>query len=321
MMKFPSPRTTGFEWCLQNDFTLPSTEESSIPPLISIIVPNYNGDAFLESCLRSVILQRGSDVELIVVDGGSTDDSLSIIERYQPWIDVIISEEDEGQTHAIVKGLLRAQGTWVGFLNSDDFYEAGAFEFLRSKLSDQSIKWLSSGVSVISEAGEKFRVRRAEIGTNGSIGWITYVNTLPQPGCFWRRELHETVGFPDKSYHYALDTEFWFRLHSKDIPLEICHQITANFRVHGAAKSSIAGPKFIEEHFRMLAENERNFSEEEVRFARKLLSKMHAERLVYKTADDKTQPTAPDLLKALTLSPEVLLWRPFWGALKKRMLG
>src|SRR6476660_6711550 len=97
-------------------------------PGISIIIPTLNQGQYIESAIHSVLQQGYSNLELIVIDGGSTDNTLQVIEKYRNKIDYFVSEKDSGQTEAINKGLKVAKGDIVTWLNSDDFYEPGVFE-------------------------------------------------------------------------------------------------------------------------------------------------------------------------------------------------
>lgn len=97
-------------------------------PKISIVTPSYNQGQFIEETIRSVLLQGYPNLEYIVIDGGSTDNSLEIIQKYEPWLRYWISEPDEGQADAIHKGFQRASGDLLAWQNSDDFYQLGAFQ-------------------------------------------------------------------------------------------------------------------------------------------------------------------------------------------------
>ncbi|MEQ1898973.1 MAG: glycosyltransferase [Vicinamibacterales bacterium] len=105
---------------------LPETMANCEPwPTISIVVPSFNQGPFLEQCIRSVLLQEYAHLELIVVDGGSTDDSIEIIERYDPWLKCWVSEPDAGPAQELNTGFRHASGDILGFLNVDHFYLSG----------------------------------------------------------------------------------------------------------------------------------------------------------------------------------------------------
>src|ERR1700679_2398623 len=120
----PPSNRTGWPWTE----ALPSSvDQNSLLPRISVLVPSYQQGHFLEETLRSILLQGYPDIEIIIIDGGSTDETLGIIQRYAPWITWWVSERDRGQTHALNKGLERVSGTWIGWQNSDYYYAPSAF--------------------------------------------------------------------------------------------------------------------------------------------------------------------------------------------------
>ncbi|WP_019233253.1 glycosyltransferase [Legionella anisa] len=102
-------------------------QENNLPK-ISVVTPSFNQGPFLRQCIESVLSQNYPNLEYIIIDGGSDDDSLSIIHEFEPYLTYWVSEPDKGQSDAINKGFMKASGELVAWLNSDDYYLPGAFE-------------------------------------------------------------------------------------------------------------------------------------------------------------------------------------------------
>jgi cellulose synthase/poly-beta-1,6-N-acetylglucosamine synthase-like glycosyltransferase len=207
-------------------------------PKISIVTPSYNQGQFIEETIRSVLLQGYPNLEYIVIDGGSTDNSLEIIQKYEPWLRYWISEPDEGQADAIRKGFQRANGDLLAWQNSDDFYQLGAFQRIAEFfLGNLEMVFANGDVNVVNENSQF--VRRiyamrpsAFITANyGQHGW-------PQQGCFWRKATYEQVGGIDPSLQFCMDKELFIRLVSSGQGRRIHGPPLANFRVHKQAKSA-----------------------------------------------------------------------------------
>jgi glycosyltransferase involved in cell wall biosynthesis len=183
---------------------------------LSIITPVYNGERFIECCIKNVISQNCSDVEHIIVDGGSTDSTLEIIKRYARQYSHIrwISENDDGQPDALNKGIAMAQGSILGILNYDDFYEAGVFKQvieIFKILSEPSLVvgncniWNHEGVLSCVNEPKKLRV------TDLLLGYT--VNPIPaNPSAyFYHASLHKKIGPYNKELHYNNDLDFILR--------------------------------------------------------------------------------------------------------------
>ena len=124
----PPPGRTGWPWTVASP-AVPETAPGGAPwPRITIVTPSFNQGQFLEETIRSVLLQGYPNLEYIIIDGGSNDNSIEIINRYKNWISYWISEKDRGQAHAINKGIDRSTGEVLAWLNSDDVYMV---EFLK----------------------------------------------------------------------------------------------------------------------------------------------------------------------------------------------
>lgn len=178
----------------------------------SIVVPAYNHAQYLEDCIRSLIRQReeGMNLEIILMDGGSTDGSLAIIERFRPHLNVAISERDGGQTDALIKGFKHATGDVLGWLNSDDKMYPGALSTVASFFSSRpDVEVVYGDMDWITLNGERIK-RQKEIPFNLDILLWDY-NYIPQPSTFWRKSAWEKVQGLNPTRQCAMDCDLWFQ--------------------------------------------------------------------------------------------------------------
>lgn len=217
----------------------------------SIVTPSFNSGRFIERTIRSVLDQGYPDLEYLVIDGGSTDDTLEILKRYgdRVWW---LSEPDSGQPEAINKGLRRATGDVVAFLNADDIYEPRALVRVAEYFAEHpEVKWAYGKCRIIDENDREIR-RPITLYKNLLLRRYSYrklltENFISQPATFWRREAHDEVGFINEAEHYAMDYEFWLRLGQR-YPAGVIPHYLAAFRMYDTSKSgSLANPQFEDE--------------------------------------------------------------------------
>lgn len=212
--------------------------ETAPLPLVSIVTPSYNQAPFLEATMRSVLEQDYPRLEYIVVDGGSTDGSREIIERYAERLAWWVSEPDLGQTDAINKGFAHAHGEILGWLNSDDTYLPGAVAEAVSFLQAHPEVGLVYGdANYIDEAGRvigRFNARQTSYQRLRRGGVY-----IPQQAAFFRARLWRQVGPLDPSFYFAMDYDLWVRIAAL-APIRHHPRLWANFRLHGEAKSIAA---------------------------------------------------------------------------------
>ncbi|MFD0765435.1 glycosyltransferase family 2 protein [Mucilaginibacter lutimaris] len=174
-------------------------------PKLTIVTPSYNQASFLEQTIRSVLLQNYPNLEYIVIDGGSNDGSLQIIEKYAPWISYEQHEKDRGQSHAINMGFSLSSGDYHAWINSDDFYLEGVFASVMSK-------FIKTGVDFVYGYGIDHDVLTGQEKTNRILPFTDYFIKIPglvQPSTFWNARIHEPIW---EELHCALDYELWLRL-------------------------------------------------------------------------------------------------------------
>jgi glycosyltransferase involved in cell wall biosynthesis len=223
-----------------------------LPP-ISIITPSFNQVDFIESTILSVLEQDYPALEYIVIDGGSTDGTLDILRKYEDRL-TWISEPDRGQGHAINKGLARASGEVVAFLNSDDVFSSGALHAVGAYfVSHPEAQWLTGKCSIIDEGGYDIR-KTITAYKDFWLGFRSYavlqvLNYISQPATFWRRSLIEHVGNLNEDLRFTMDYEYWLRIGHQH-RLHALRQRLAGFRLYATSKS---GSEFEEQFDEELA--------------------------------------------------------------------
>ncbi|MCX6033799.1 MAG: glycosyltransferase family 2 protein, partial [Chloroflexi bacterium] len=210
-------------------------------PLVSIVTPSYNQARFLEATLRSVLEQDYPNIEYLVVDGASTDGSMDIIRRYADRLTWWVSEKDSGQSEAINKGLRRARGEIVGWLNSDDVYLPGAVSAAVAAFrSSPDAAVVYGDALAIGEAGRPFNVMHAR---QYSLVDLMAFNIICQPAAFMRRSVLEQVEYLNPDYHLLMDNLLWMNM-ARVAPLVYVPQAWAAARYHDQAKNRTRGAAY-----------------------------------------------------------------------------
>jgi glycosyltransferase involved in cell wall biosynthesis len=208
----------------------------STSPTISIITPSFNQAAFLEETMLSVFRQDHSEIEYIVVDGGSTDGSQEIIKRHERKLAYWISERDYGQADAIMKGFSRAKGEILAWLNSDDTLAPSAARIAAEYLgSDPSLGLVYGDRLHIDKKGNVIGINQ---GPSFYGTMLQHNITLPQETVFFRRALYDQAGGLDKELHFATDIDLWIRL-QKITKFKHVPAFFGSFRAHPRSKSLV----------------------------------------------------------------------------------
>jgi glycosyltransferase involved in cell wall biosynthesis len=205
-------------------------------PKISVITPSYNQGKFIQETIESVLEQCYPNLEYIIIDGGSTDNSVDIIKKYQDKIQYWVSEKDRGQSDAINKGFKKSTGDIVCWLNSDDILLPNSLHTVASIFQENKDLDLLNGNTVIIDKNSNILTglfilkQKKWYARHG----IYYVN---QPAMFWKRNIFKTIGFIKEDYHASMDREFLIRVFEHGFRIGQTQEMLAGFRVHPTAKS------------------------------------------------------------------------------------
>ena len=201
---------------------------------ISIITPSYNQGRYIEQNILSVLRQNHENFEHIIIDGGSTDNTLEILRKYPhlKWI----SERDEGQADALNKGFKLATGDIIGWINSDDYYENDIFHEVIREFENGSVRWTVGNLTTrFDEIGKEVKRRSPEI-TKARL--ISNPDILRQQATFFRKEFLDSYGLLNKLFYLVMDYDLWIRLAEISEP-KMVDRYWAYFRMHPAQKTSI----------------------------------------------------------------------------------
>ncbi|MCS5698250.1 glycosyltransferase [Cyanobium sp. FGCU-52] len=210
-----------------------------LPPLtLSVVIPTLNQGDTIEDTLASILAQDCLDhLEIIVMDGGSTDGTLAVLERYRPWITQLITGPDGGQSQAINRGFSLANGDILAWINSDDYYLPCALPaVLRRFAADPELQFLVGAGDVVS-LDNRFLRHVSPLPMNATTMQEWKLDRwVMQQSCFWRRELWQRVGGVDESLHLLMDYDLWFRF-SKLTEAGRIEQTLAAMRYYPQAKT------------------------------------------------------------------------------------
>lgn len=229
----PPPGKTGWPWTEQTECLPNAMPSGSEWPRISIVTPNYNYGHFLEETIRSILLQGYPNLEYIIIDGSSTDSSVEIIKKYEPWLTYWSSEVDNGQAHAINKGIKQCTGDIFNWINSDDYL---------TKNSLKKIAIAMQGFSTFAGAVCDFSDHNSQIIENQNLSAINLIlrskqPVFHQPGLWLRLSKLNEIGALQEAFRYCFDWELTIRYLAKFSDIRYSSEVVCNFRLHGNSKT------------------------------------------------------------------------------------
>jgi Glycosyl transferase family 2 len=230
--------------------SFPISDPNSMPdsnqyPRITIVTPSYSQGQFIEETIRSVLSQNYPNLEYIIIDGGSTDQTVEIIKRYERQITYWVSEPDFGQTHAINKGLAKATGDILAYLNSDDYYLPGTLHAVAQHFQmNPQTDLLHGRCCYINEQGEPIGEQFGDIQTFDEIidlwGVWWQKRQFVQPEVFWTKRIGDRIGNFNEALYYVMDYEYWSRILQAGGTVSRCDRPLTCFRFTATQKSTQA---------------------------------------------------------------------------------
>ncbi len=203
-------------------------------PLITIITPSFNQGQFLEETICSVLDQGYPNLQYIIIDGGSTDNSVSIIKKYAARLSYWVSEKDNGQSEAINKGLKLAKGDIISWLCSDDVYTPGALNKIVTLFKQNNNPALIHGKTILFGEGKKDIIRGADYDQL-DLKYFAII-PFPQPSSFFHRRVIERYGMLDENLHFAMDFDLLERVALND-RIVCSEEIFSKYRIHRDSKT------------------------------------------------------------------------------------
>lgn len=246
-------------------------------PKISVITPSYNQGHLIEQTIQSVIKQNYPNLEYIVMDGGSTDNTLDVLKKYKTKLE-FVSQKDKGQADAINQGIRKSSGEILMYLNSDDVMTPDTLNTVGNYFKRRpQVKWLTGDYFIIDEKGKKiqsFVVRyKRFLRSFPSFTVLSIANFIIQPSTFFRKDLIKEFGYFDQSLHLCLDYDFWMKI-IKKYPLQVLPNHFSLFRIHQTSKGGTQYEKQFKEEHQVLTRYTDNI-------ILKFLHKIHASLIIF----------------------------------------
>lgn len=217
-----------------------------ILPKITVITPSYNQGQYLEQTIQSVLNQNYPNLEYLIIDGESTDHSVEVIKKYEKYLTYWVSEKDQGQSHAVNKGLQKATGEIVNWLNSDDYYEPVTLHKVAEAFRTPDVNVVCGRSRLFKNPDETVSFSTGTDSYPGNlaktIGWAR----IDQPETFFRRSAVQKMGLLDTRLHYVMDRDWWIKylfLFGLEGVIKV-PDVLVNYRLHSNSKTVSQSQKF-----------------------------------------------------------------------------
>ncbi|MBD2099626.1 glycosyltransferase family 2 protein [Leptolyngbya sp. FACHB-261] len=317
----PLEGKAGWPWTEQSPKLPEKRPDGSDWPRVSIVTPSYNQDQFLEEAIRSVLLQGYPNLEYIIIDGGSTDNSTEIVKKYSPWLSYWVSEPDRGQSHAINKGFERCTGDYIAWMNSSDCYLPKALSLFAGSnvaIADFIFGWKAYSGFSLEEATISYSTGVRDLKLKSLLRFFYSTDyIIPSQSVFIARGFAEKIGFLQEDLHYCMDLDWYARIALAKPTVYNHEEPICFYRFHDDAKTRRAGIavkieaiKIAQEYAAFLSPNERRELHSLIAYSNRL------EELSLKPRET----LLGDLLKAVIDFPvQGLRDRRFLGLIKRAL--
>ncbi|WP_258040787.1 glycosyltransferase family 2 protein [Pseudanabaena sp. BC1403] len=318
----PPEGKTGWPWTEQTELILGKMSDGSEWPRISIVTPNYNYGHFIEETIRSVLLQGYPNLEYIVIDGESNDDSVEIIKKYEKCLSYWVSEKDSGQSNAINKGIRKSTGMIFNWINSDDILNLGS-------LYNVAYVWKERNSDILVGSG---RI----ITSEKCIEWIPHQSIsaldlalcfqgevgMSQPSTFLNLSLVKQVGAMSEDFHYIIDYSLYINLLlSKSITrLTTINSCLSTAKLHEGAKTVSSWIKFEKEAIQMLSSVMTKFPANQRKDIKQRIYQLSVQVAVREAAMNIGFAGLAALVSLLFKNPFFVFSRFYVGALKNKLV-
>ena len=276
--------------------------------LVSIITPSFNQSAYLEQTMKSVLDQDFPNIEYIVMDGGSTDSSVDIIQRHAARLAFWTSERDRGQADAINNGMSHAHGEILAWLNSDDYYLPSAVSSA-VKILEQNpdVVLIYGDILAVNERGETINTLKYQ---QLNLEDLLCFQIIGQPSVFFRREAFEKSGGLDTTFHFLLDHQLWIKISAQGKILHV-DQTWSAARYHAEAKNRAKASEFGREAFRILdwASHDKKLSSALAKVTKRSTASAHRVDARYLLDSGQSWLAIKAWTRALTIHPPTALQR------------